>query len=277
MQKSSFDAMHARLPLRLLCLFAAVSAASVLTSCGGGDPGPAPPPAPAPAPSPPPALPPAVVGSAAECFNSTLFTSGTRYRLNYLATNRAIGGNWELVVDGTVGAATTFEGVDGVIPVSETRTGSAGAQYPSTVLFDDVRYIKLEGREVLEFGAVVGSYFYVQGTTVFSLVKAVMTPARRDSRYTLMPGDEATSNFVYTASPVTAGIAPPFVQSRSSIVRYLGQESVTVPAGTFTACKFGTSGPAEWIIKGTGIVAKRVQTANTEELTSASINEAVVH
>ena len=65
---------------------------------------------------------------------------------------------------------------------------------------------------------------------------------------------------------------------------YVGQESVTVPAGTFNACKFtedatatfdgqtSTSTATTWMAVGSGQFLKSVSEGDTNELVSASIN-----
>jgi hypothetical protein len=94
----------------------------------------------------------------------------------------------------------------------------------------------------------------------------VYQPPLRDKRYALAPGGE----FRLVRSIVQAT----GVSSYGTTVRYAGQESATVPAGTFTACKFEErfddgSMLATWIIKGTGVLAKSGGLGLTEELQRA--------
>jgi hypothetical protein len=61
-------------------------------------------------------------------------------------------------------------------------------------------------------------------------------------------------------------------------IKYLGRETVTVPAGTFeNACKFQTNDNViYWEVVGKGVLARSISTTNTGdvllELKSATIN-----
>jgi hypothetical protein len=102
----------------------------------------------------------------------------------------------------------------------------------------------------------------------------VFTPPFRDKRYTLVPGEMLTQ----TSTAVTTTNFPPApltttTNTTTQIVRYLGQENVTVPAGTFATCKFEFENLTTWEAKGKGIQVKSI-TSNQETtvLTSGTIN-----
>ena len=84
----------------------------------------------------------------------------------------------------------------------------------------------VEGREYLKVeGNVVVTYGYVALTTQngqTSTESQRYDPPQRDLKYTLMPNETAAN-------------------TASTTLRYLGQESVTVPAGTYMACRFEVS------------------------------------
>ena len=82
------------------------------------------------------------------------------------------------------------------------------------------------------------------------------------------------------------GSAPPAQFSERWKETYLGQETVTVPAGTFTACKWtqaigADSDVINWVAKGSGLPVRSLQRAEGKErlnelLPGATINGASV-
>ena len=84
------------------------------------------------------------------------------------------------------------------------------------------------------------------------------------------------------------GSAPPTQLSERWQETYLGQETVTVPAGTFIACKVWTqvigtdSDVVNWVAKGSGLPVRSLQRAQGQEwlselLPGATIDGAPVH
>jgi hypothetical protein len=107
---------------------------------------------------------------------------------------------------------------------------------------------------------------------VETVVVQAYEPALRDERFALRPGEQVTTTAKgqITYSPATAGTSGPI--DRRWTMTYVGQEQVTVPAGTFTACRFdrdegGGSLTTEWFAKGSGVRVKR------REQASATIGE----
>src|SRR5882724_365008 len=197
-------------PVRLLSLFAAVSAAGLLTACGGGGDYAA---APGPIASPPPSAP----TSASECFNPALFTAGTTYQLNYKETGFGFGvGSSSFSISGSVGAATSFNGVDGLTPVTETTTYGTSAPSPAT------RYVKFERSDILTYAT--------EDTVGTSERKSIFSPPIRDQRFAMAPGASSTADFtvIYTFTPPSSD--GPGTIPISMTTTYVGQEAVTVPA-----------------------------------------------
>lgn len=265
----------------LAVLFAAASA---LAGCGGGsdDPAPAPvatpspapvapapsPSAPAPAPSAPapsaptPAPPaPAPVSSASECLNPQLLAAGTSYQLDYAVTGALTGTSR---TTGSIGAATSFNGVGGLSPVTQTTTTNYTAPVAVNATVTLTAYQALDGLDILRYGSV--GTVTAAGTTFETRI--TNTPVERDRRYALAVG--TTAAFVTNA---TTTVTPPGTSTSASTttnVTYAGQESITVPAGTFVACKFqsntGGATTTEWIIKGKGVLARSTSPSSSGEV-----------
>lgn len=222
-------------------------------------PAPAPTPAPAPAPAPTPA--PAPAGAASECLNTQLLASGTTYQLDY-AVSGALTGTSRTT--GSIGAATSFNGVSGLSPVTQTTVTNYTAPVAVNSSVTLTSYQALEGLDILRYGSV--STVSALGSTFETRI--VNNPVERDKRYTLGVGGTYA-----ILSNITTTVTPPGTSTATSTttnVTYAGQESVTVPAGTFVTCKFqtNTGGPTttEWIIKGKGVLARSTSPSSSGEV-----------
>lgn len=247
----------------LSLLFVAVAAMSA--GCNDDDPpaaGPAPAPAPAPTPAPSPAP---VSGPASECFPSYAAVAGTTYQLNYVVTGPDIGTS---TTTGTVSSGATFNGVSGL--VSQVQTINTTYTAPPLAVGTTTRQLSyhqaFEGNDIITYGSE--STGPIAGGTGNATTRVVFTPPVRDKRFTLSAG----SSYTYTTT-VASTVTPPGTTSTFDLfttITYAGQESITVPAGTFMACKFqsnsGLSGVTEWLIKGKGILARSVTPSPTGEV-----------
>ena len=265
----------------LSLLFTGVFALGV-TACGGGDatteastpapspaapaPSPAAPAPSAPSPSPSPAAPapspaapaPSASGSAAECFNIAWSTPGTTAVLEYAISGSATGTTRSNL---TVTGGKTFNGQTGLIEYDQDQTttytapatlASAGA-VPTRSRY----YLTENGSVETEYGGTVAVTATVSGVTVSTNTTATYTPARVDRRFTLSSGTSNTVTTSLSSSSVTNfGNLPLTTTAQTITVNYAGQETLTVPAGTFTACKFlvttNSDTQTEWFGKGNG-------------------------
>lgn len=117
-------------------------------------------------------------------------------------------------------------------------------------------------------------------------VKAVATPPGVDRRYALAPGasfTEVTTN-VQTETLTLNGVpqAPTTTtQTDTTTVQFLGMETITVPAGTFHACKYAETDDAgtvttEWLMAGYSATLKSVSGNTTQEASAVRVNGQVV-
>jgi hypothetical protein len=115
-------------------------------------------------------------------------------------------------------------------------------------------YSRIEGLEVVTFGHTSETQFPIQSTS-----RSVNIPPQRDARYTLDVGQSLTHTYSVTTTINTAGQPQQTVNATNTYtVRYLGRETVTVPAGTFEACKFELDNGilTSWEAVGKGITVK---------------------
>lgn len=227
-------------------LFAAAAALSA--GCGGDDDvAAAPPPGPAP-------------GSAAECFPTLSTVVGTTYQLNYAVSGAATG---TIATTGAVSPGT-FNGLNNLTSQVQTIVTkySAGAFEPGVTTVNHTVHQAFEGTDVITYGTE--SAVAVAGA-ITSRSSAVYTPPVRDKRFTL--GTGATLNYVFDVATTTTPPGSTTTHPVLTFVTYAGQESITVPAGTFTTCKFHTTSNGyslvEWLIKGKGIEARSVSDVAT--------------
>ena len=220
-------------------------------------------------------------GSALECFNPDFFAPGTMS----ISTTRVTGGAGTgettiLDTQRTVMGTTTFIGenlteidlrID--IAVGDITIPSTSTEYaeldPSTPRF-------------LEYG--IRTETAAQGVTT---VATTTFDPPISFRFDLDPGDSYTQNYdSITETDFGFGQPTTATTQKEDTWTYLGQESVTVPAGTFNACKFrkdeivtGATGGTEqvsselWFDVDTGLeVRLELDSGETSVLLSGSQN-----
>lgn len=224
--------------------------ATALAACGGGgdDPGSG------------------TTPSAADCYNPQLNQNGTTAQFDYQVSGGATGEELNQV---KVSTGATFHGAS-ALTQTHALNGTATADI----------YTSDNGLEVNQYGSLTQSPDTNQSIEVWYDSPLI------DRRFTLTLGasDTASANkttelkgFFITTLRKTTGL--------STTVTYQGQESITVPAGTFTACKFKianvetdatgsqTSTSTEWIATTSGVLLKNVfdgATPTTYELKASS-------
>jgi hypothetical protein len=168
-------------------------------------------------------------------------------------------------INGFVGAPVPFGTATAAVPIRET--GASGTIFGTTPLPETHRYAALDGSQVLYHGSVEQKAAPGPFTR-----RVIITPARRDPRFALAQGERATHNYsvAITFDPPTAGLSETYDEEEEVV--FVGQESVTVPAGTFMSCrfdlKFHTLGPnrTEWIAVNSGLLVKVQDSSNIREL-----------
>lgn len=244
----------------LFCLVAVVSATGLAGCGGGGDGTPAP-------------------GSAAECFNPALYGTGptTTYQLDYQEKDNS---NFRYRGIGT--AAANGQGGGRVTEQRDRWSNPVNPDGPPTGTSFLTTLYGIDGRDVLttveESGGSIVTTLNGVVRTFESRVRTLYDPSKRDPRYHLAPGesymitalhtDTLTENITLNGAGDTTRSG---VVSESSTVTYVGQEAITVPAGTYQACRFEVTIPiltgtviyfplesftTVWIAKGKGVMVR---------------------
>lgn len=210
------------------------------------------------------------VGSARDCFNPQQATIGTRINQVIRSTDSASGITLTTTSDTLVNRATSYNGHDAIESVSDVDADASNPLYSSTSTTKSYYAVNAGAFTSQAFGTVTEVHTPISGT-----LSTTINPPRED-RYDLDPGESYTQT--YTVSTSGAPVAIP--DTTSTVKRtYVGRESVTVPAGTFEACRFEedvtvgstTTTTTMWFDVGSGIELK-VDAGDISETVSASIN-----
>lgn len=244
---------------KVIKLFYFLMAVSLVACGGGGDNAPAPAPAPA-------------ATSAAQCFDLGWYeTTGSTSNATYVST---VGVSTVAVQeDFQVGSPTTFNGQtvnEQRTTRTETRTYLAN---PSVEQKQEFSRRDASGL-LVQYGTIrtTGTEDTVSGTTTQAISTEVYNPPIARSDMVLAVGDSVVIPFSGTSTssgtisrggvtiPTPGLEGTPISMSFSALIKFVGIEDLTVPAGTFKACKFertlGNIVTTDWRLHGNGLLLK---------------------
>jgi hypothetical protein len=200
-------------------------------------------------------------GAASDCFNPVLAQVGTTYLWDARIVGAATG---TTSFDARVTRIAAFEGTAGLAETEATvaqSVQSGGNAFTSTSTLLD--YAQVSGTTLTQYGQVTTVTAPQASTT-----RSVWQPPRADTRAALALG--ASVDVAWTTTDTSPpGTGPAQTTARNNRITYRGQESVTVPAGTFNACRFeivetpGNSERIEWVQVGTGAPLKTTAAPGT--------------
>lgn len=243
------------------------------------DPGPGPAPDPGPTPDPGPGPTPGP-GGAGDCFNAAEYAVGSTWELEYNVSGSVTGTS---VSAAEVLRRTDFAGYSALETEVATTTNYAGVGPIATTVLS---YGDTPGGMLVELYGNVAEVD-VMGLTTRSV--STYTPPYRMVAWTLSAGQtEAYSYTLRTETTITGSPVPipptTTEHTASGTWTFNGRESVTVPVGTFNACKFtqveeGTTNEL-WYAPNFGVQVKSVSTGTdggiTMEMTKGTFNGASV-
>lgn len=191
-------------------------------------------------------------GAASDCFNPVLLQQGTTYRWDWQSADAAV----QFSTEGRINGPASFAGQTGLIETERTVlvTKSGTTSFNARVLEYDKLETTPQGPVLLRYGSTARMDAPLAGmrTTM------VLNPANRVRDFALALNESYTLNEVRQTTIEFPGLPAQTSTTRETqTITYRGQESVTVPAGTYMACKFewtnGTRVSAGWTAKGTGL------------------------
>ncbi|HEY0919225.1 hypothetical protein [Devosia sp.] len=209
--------------------------------------------------------PPAGAGNG--CFDLALLdTQGTRLTVSYSYTGAMTGTQ---TIDSTVGGLVSFQGYQ----ARETVTATTSSMQGGFTITAKVYAARTGAGEVTQYGMAT------EESTLAPAMRTVYTPPWVDRTASLAIGESFTATQNTSYSYVINGAETPGGSYQtSSTTTYLGNETVTVPAGTYDACKFEvSSGPGSapstnWFVRGKGLHVKSVNGGVVMEATSVKLN-----
>jgi hypothetical protein len=230
-------------------------------------------------------------GSGNGCYDLALAdTQGTHIEIGYTYTGSVTGTQ---NVDTLVGAMTTFQG-HSARETTVTTSGTNFAQgFQVNGTFTGKNYANRTGdAEITQFGSTFSGTGTASGFTATLNSTSVFNPPFVDQQYSLGIGQtfNASQTLVTTGSVSVAGFTQPLdsTTTQSYAITYVGQEQVSVPAGTYNACKLQTTTTAgadtttqtSWLIVGKGIPVKTSTVSGgitqTIEATSVKLNGSAI-
>lgn len=188
--------------------------------------------------------------------------------------------------DYVVKRQTAFNGHSGLVEIEIKTSITDAGQSPRTGV--QYLYERFSDSAIFRYGMVIPTVLG-QGIPDM-LMTTIYEPAVEFKAVTLNVGEsyveEWHSTTMATGGPT--GSVSPIKESESDRITYLGQEVITVPAGTFTTCKIhrrSTVADSEvfnWFAKGSGLSVRDLQRTEGKEwlhelLPGATINGAPVH
>lgn len=216
-------------------------------------------------------------GSASDCYSPDSGTIGTK--LERVIENKDAQGGLVSTLSQTdeVKAPKMFNGVNATEVAFDQVNDGVNNSIDSETTGSAYFTYDVAGFRSSFYGVTSNSILTGAGGVILDQT-TTLDPARLD-RNDLDPGESFTQTYTLKSEASVNG-GPPQTQSGSVTLKttYLGQESVTVPAGTFTACKFEYENTGDgtteniWYAKGNGVSVKQSSANGTAELKSAKLN-----
>ncbi|MEM7692042.1 MAG: hypothetical protein AAF194_06300 [Pseudomonadota bacterium] len=212
-------------------------------------------------------------GSSASCWNSEMFTAGTQMESEYRVTE-TLGNQVVMSYQGIIEGGLTFNGnAASAIVLDIVSTGAV----ENTALSRSYFQIP-SARRVRDFGTEV------ELTSPQMASAVTINEPFRLVRFDLNAGESDTQTYTTTTTTDTGDGPNSDTVTTTLVRRFDGIESVTVPAGTFQACRFTetatTSGfedvQREWVDVGSGVLLKAENDAQTTELVRSLVNGTVL-
>jgi hypothetical protein len=212
------------------------------------------------------------VGSASSCFSQTLVSPGTTIVARYRSDDGQ-GGMIEFEYDEIIESGASFNGQSARKATANTvATGDA----PS--VSETKSYFQVNGQRIRSLGVEVTT-----SSPQSSSSTNVIEPYQLQ-RFDLNAGDSYSQEFTIDSDTTVAGQTFSSSTRTARTTTFDGVESVTVPAGTFQACRFTdqqtssgiTTESVEWFHVGSGMLLKNTADGSTTVLLSASVNGASI-
>lgn len=209
--------------------------------------------------------------AASVCFNPEMLAQGTTVNVVFNSTDKENGGVVRFRVNEQVLGQESFGGRVGTHFHSEV---SATGASPSESNTDSYVAVDLSRKRITVFGVEAELTSPISATNTATITPGIL------ERFDLAAGESFSQTHTTMVKTVSQGHTAEHVENVKRVKTYLGVDSVTVPAGTFDACKFveettlnGVSGETtRWFGVGNGELIKEDNDSTLTELISSEIN-----
>lgn len=214
-------------------------------------------------------------GNASACYNADLTAQGSRVVLNYKTTDGQTGAVLNSSSDTEIKGSATFNGKSAIESVSTTV---ATGDVPSTSVTKSYLKVDNSAKRFNYYGSVVETSAPIASTSTLTI-----NPERIE-RFDLAAGESYTQTYSLSSTVQVMGFPVTVTGEHENLITFKGIESVTVPAGTFDACRFEnthkttTSGTTttvtyiNWISVNSGASVKTEADGDITVLVSGTIN-----
>ena len=188
------------------------------------------------------------------CFDNSIYAAGASFKLNF----KEMPSGQIVITEGSVQSINaSFETTPDLVQFTE-RTDNA-------VQTSLVRYFKPVAAGVIALYATEAA----QGTLAYTTTR--YAPPYEDRRAELGIGESKTytGQGSRTQSSLLGTSTTPY--TRQEIVKFVGIESLEMPAGTFTTCRYEIDGTTEWWHRGM-VVRRDLSNGESRVLQSGELN-----
>jgi hypothetical protein len=220
-------------------------------------------------------------GTGNGCFDLSLAdVQGTHTVIGYTYSGAITGTE---TVDTTVGAVTTFEGHTARQTALITTGSHTASGQTVAINTNGTTYSARTGDgQMTQYGLQTVATGSAGGFSFTTTIKTVYSPPFVDNQYSLAIGGSVTQSLAGSATTtIHTGFGPDQVNTSAipastSTTTYVGQESVSVIAGTYSACKYQvtTAGSSDvstsWFIVGKGIPVKTTISGSVSQTIEAN-------
>lgn len=231
---------------------------------------------------------PGPVGPTNGCFNvDMLVSNGNTVSVTYQLLGPVTG---SLTVDTAYNGFATFLGESFSESIVREKGTTFENNLPTAVDNSEKRYVrKTAEAEITHVGTSSATMVTTNDYIATTTYTTQYTPAWLDRRYALPLGETLTSARTTATTRVTTysnglpSTTNTYGSSVSETVTFAARENITVPAGTFSTCRFDsvtTTGTpvttSRWYVAGKGVLVKEVRTegskVQTRQATQALLN-----
>ncbi|MBI5256735.1 MAG: hypothetical protein HY855_09560 [Burkholderiales bacterium] len=211
-------------------------------------------------------------------------TTGTQTAVTYEYTGQITGN--KTVLTQVVGPAM-FE----ALPAVETLVKTSGVLIvdglPASASAEIRNFHqKTAAGEITHLGSTVATTASTTDYSAATTIKTVYAPAWQDRSAALAQGQTLSADWQSQITRVTTYSIPGFPPTTNTYgdagattLRYIGRESLTLPGGTYSTCRFerinmlpGGGWTTEWWLVGTGLLLKSVQASGHAVQTMRAIS-----